>query len=490
MRIALVNIFQISNTFNRRLCGREQFVVSPEIDMGADPLRQFGDADLIKSMIQASRDVNATIVPIFSAVSPTAGRVTSAALDDLRASLKSRLVARSGAFDALVVILSGAMVSETWESADEGILRAARDAVGNELPLLAIWSSQANLSHSMLEIADVNLGFDRTNPVRIEQSARKAIALAMKLHQGSGRPVHELRKLPLLVPLDSQRSSVDPLRPIRALADEFEQASGVLDVSIVPGFPYADTEAAGCSVLVTVEDDRDQASNLANRLRSAIWSSRDAFHSVLPNVETVVHEAMLNDRGSMLIADAGDDPGAGATGEGTGMLWALIDLGAPAATLALIVDPAAVDAGIRAGVGRTITFDLGGAFDRRAGYPIEVKARVLRISDGRVSLGSGEALDLGRTIVFEVEGRHGGQVDVIVSERAVEPSDPEIFRALGIDLDRKKIIAVKSSWRFRSSFAAEASQMVATTTPGITTPVFAYFDFQRIPRPIFPLDPF
>jgi len=64
-----------------------------------------------------------------------------------------------------------------------------------------------------------------------------------------------------------------------------------------------------------------------------------------------------------------------------------------------------------------------------------------------------------------------------------------MFQALGIDLARKKIIGVKSSWRYRVEFDGLADHTLATTTPGITTPVLAYFEFQQIPRPIYPLDP-
>jgi microcystin degradation protein MlrC len=487
VRIALVRIFQISNTFSRKFCDRDQFELAYEFGTGSAS-RKSGISHLTESMIRAAAEMNVTIVPILSAVAPASGRVTNAALDEIVAEMNSRLADRSRAFDALVVVMSGCMVSEDWKSADELVLRAARGAIGGQIPLLAILSTQANLNQALLETADLSLSFDQTDPVQVERTARKALELAVRLSQVNQKPVWEMRKLPLLVPLGGQRSSTEPLVVIGALAAEFADYSGVLDVSIFAGFPYADTEDAGCSVLVTAESDREQASNLANRLRAAIWTSREAFHEPLPNIETVVHEAMLSEDGPTVIADAGDDPGAGASGEGTGVLWALIDLGARDATLALIVDPVAVAAGIGAGIGSQITIDIGGAIDRRAGYPIEVKAWVRRIADGRVMLASGETLELGRAIVLVVEGRHGGEVEVIVSERSVEPSDPEIFQAFGIDLATKKIIAVKSSWRFHAAFAAVGAHLMPMTTPGITTPVLAYFDFQRVPRPIYPLD--
>lgn len=63
-----------------------------------------------------------------------------------------------------------------------------------------------------------------------------------------------------------------------------------------------------------------------------------------------------------------------------------------------------------------------------------------------------------------------------------------MFEALGIDLAAKQIVAVKSSWRVRENFGNLAASILETTTPGVTTPVLAFFDYQRIPRPIYPLD--
>ena len=488
MRIALVRIFQISNTFSKRLCDSDQFEFAHGFGTGSTT-PQSEISHLTESMIHAAEAENITIVPIFSAVAPASGRVTNSALEKIVSGMIGRIAEQSNSFEALVILLSGCMVKDDWTSADTIVLSAARGAIGSGVPLVAVLSSLANCSQKLLEIADLSLGIDLTDPQQIGRTARSALEIAALLSQRAQRPVWELRKLPLLVPLGAQRSAEEPLKTVVTLAAEFRKYPGVLDISIFPGFPYSDTVDAGCSVLVTTESDREQASNVANRLRTAIWTSREEFHEPLPNIETVVHEAMLADGGPTVIADAGDDPGAGAAGDGTGMLWALIDLGARDAALALIVDPAAVEASVRAGIGNEVKIDLGGTFDRRSGYPIEVKGRVRRIADGRVTRANGETLELGRAIVLVVEGRHGGEVEIIVVERAIEPSEPQIFWELGIDLASKKIIAVKSSWRFNTEFATVAAHMKETTTPGITTPSLAYFDFLRVPRPIYPLDP-
>ncbi|HEX7102278.1 MAG TPA: MlrC C-terminal domain-containing protein, partial [Nitrolancea sp.] len=349
-----------------------------------------------------------------------------------------------------------------------------------EQSVVVIWSSLANLSEATIEQCDLCLSYSLRDPEDAGRVGRKAIDLLRRLDREGIRPQRAFRKLPLLLPPVAWRSDSEPVRTIEALAHDFGVQEGVLDVSIFAGYPFADGVGSGLSLIVSTNAEIDLAPSLATRLRTAIWTNRDAFFTEPVNIEMAVHEAMQSIDQPIIIMDAGDDPALGAASEGTGMLWALIDLGARDATLATIVDPDAVATAIEAGVGSALTFDLGGAFDRSAGYPIAVTASVRRI------LGASDA-GLGRTVRLDVEGRHGGNVEVIVCEQPVEPT-PELFEALGIDLASKQIVAVKSSWRVRQTFSPVSSHVIETTTPGITTPVLSFFDYRRIPRPIYPLD--
>jgi len=431
-------------------------------------------------MIQAADGVKTTIVPIFEAVAPAGGPLTRDASELLIGEFSQRLNDETDSVDALILVLSGCTLNDEGISIDDAILRVARTQLRPGCPIVAIWSNLANLSAGMVAQTDASVSYDLRGAEDAKSAGLRAFDLIRRMVLQEIDPQSEFRTLPLLLPPGAWRADREPLRPIQELAGEFEALDRVLGVSICSGFPYADHTHAGVSLVVTTNADPELASSLATRLRTAIWTNRDAFFAAPANVETAVHEAMPATAHPVVIADAGDDPALGAASEGTGMLWALIDLGAQNAAFATIVDPAAVESAIRAGAGSTITLDLGGKFDRSAGYPINVTGRVRRILD------ASEA-GLGRVVRLDVEGRHSGSVEVIVSERPQEPSRA-MFEALGIDLAAKQIVAVKSSWRVRENFGNLAASILETTTPGITTPVLAFFDYQRIPRPIYPLD--
>ncbi|MGA7671015.1 MAG: MlrC C-terminal domain-containing protein, partial [Nitrolancea sp.] len=201
------------------------------------------------------------------------------------------------------------------------------------------------------------------------------------------------------------------------------------------------------------------------------------------------HDAMLSESAPVTIADVGDDPTFGAAGDGTGLLWALIDLGAQNAALGVIVDTAAVADAVHSGVGSELKIDVGGTVDRRAGYPINVTARVRRIADGCVESADRCVQNVGRAVLLDVQGRHGGRIDVILTERPPVSVETGLFRALGVDLTNKKIIGVKRTTSLRDVPTASGSQVLVTSTPGITTPLLHYFNWEHVSRPMHPLDP-
>jgi len=480
MQIAVANLFHLSNTFNRKPTEWRQWSLEAQIATASIVPLQPATTALIQSMSQAADDAQSTIVPIIEAVAPAGGPLTREAAVSLLSEFSDRLRVHAATVDALIVVLSGCIFDEDGNSVDEAILRAAREALTSERPIAAVWSNLANFGEEMVDLTDLSLSYDLRDTEGAEQVGFKVIDLIQRLRPQEIKIQREFRTLPLLLPPGAWRNDREPFRTVSALASEFESQPGVRDVSITTGFPFADHAGNSLSLVVAADAELDLASSLATRLRTAIWTNRDAFFTEPTNIETAVHEAMQSTMHPVIIADAGDDPVLGAPSEGTGMLWALIDLGAQNAALAAIVDPNAVELAIAAGVASKITFDLGGKSDHSAGYPIEVTASVRRILDASDA-------GRGRAVRLEVKGRHGGSVDVIICEQPVEPT-PELFEALGIDLATKQIVAVKSAWRVHETFSSVAARIVETTTPGITTPVLSFFDFQRIPRPIYPLD--
>ena len=393
----------------------------------------------------------------------------------------------SGKIDAVILVLSGAMTDQAGNSVDLALIEATRRSVGAQTPIVAAFSQWANLNDEVMRSANLAIGVDLTNEAAVDRKADLIVRSVETLADGSVRPVGELRTMRILAPTGSSSAS-EALATAKAMALEFAGQSGVVDVSVFEGFAFADVSHAGMSVMVATDDDQALATSLCERLQRSIWDRRESFSWSPPNVEIVVHDAMLSSSAPVIIAEVGDDPMFGAAGDGTGLLWALIDLGALDAALGVIVDREGVATAIKSGVGTTLKMDVGGTLDRRAGYPINVTARVRRILDGRIGSPDHGGIDVGRAALIEVQGRHGGLIDVILTERTPAEVNAEIFMALGVDLSVKKIVAVKRTLGAQGLSGSKSADFIVTSTPGITTPLLHYFDWERLPRPIYPLD--
>ncbi len=486
MRIALAAIFQLTNTFAPQQTTLDDFIIRDTAGFEGDSDDPFGVARLVRETVAEVERSGHSVEPVLSAVGRTGGPIAPDALDELAEDLSDRLSELTPQVDALILIMSGAALSGNGESAEDTIVAASRAALQPGTPIVALFCPEARLTENLLDSLSLALVIDGQAD-DLEAAVNALPDVVERLRNGEIHPVSKLRRLPMLLSYGARVNGAHALNSLRNLAAEFSNDSDVLGATVIPGFPFVDVADAGTQVLVTTDDDPRMAAQLAERLKSAVWDVREEFDCAPLNVETVVHEAMLSEQQPVVIFDAGDDPAAGASGDGTGLLWALIDLGAPDAALGVIVDPAAVIQSIEAGIGATLQFDIGGGVDRRAGYPVNITATVRNIAEDLPTTGNYLAL-AGRVVLLDVEGRHGGRIDVIVTERAPLSVDPTLFGALGVDLGSKRIVGVKSSGQNRGAYSTIASQILETSTPGITTPSLGYLEFQHVSRPMFPLD--
>jgi microcystin degradation protein MlrC len=142
---------------------------------------------------------------------------------------------------------------------------------------------------------------------------------------------------------------------------------------------------------------------------------------------------------------------------------------------------------VTAGVGTTLTLDVGGKIDPAHGAPLRLTGRVRTVSDGRFvykgPMMRGLAGRLGPTAVLEVGG-----VKVILITHRSQTLDPEMIRFVGIDPERERILVVKSSVHYRAAFEPIAREIIEVDAPGLSSSTLTRFAFTHVRRPIFPLD--
>jgi microcystin degradation protein MlrC len=267
-----------------------------------------------------------------------------------------------------------------------------------------------------------------------------------------------------------------------------ERDPRVVSISVFAGFPLADIPDAGLGIYVVTDDDRTLAEGLAERLARVAWEHRHEFlHRAAP-VPEAVRRALEAAGGPIVLADMADNTGGGAAGDGTEILRELVRVGARSAVVACLWDPAAVRACVAAGVGARITLDVGGKVDDRHGAPLAVTGTVRTLSDGRFvhkgPMMRGLPGCLGTTAVLDADG-----VKVILISYRWQTLDPEMIRFVGIDPLAEKIVVVKSTIHYRAAFEPIAREIIEVDAPGLSSSNLARFEFKRVRRPIFPLDP-
>jgi microcystin degradation protein MlrC len=350
--------------------------------------------------------------------------------------------------------------------------------VGDSTPIVACLDLHENISELMVEQASV-LETYRTYPhVDMgDTGARSADLLDLLLKQGLARfPASAMRRTDFLIPPVWGCTLVDPAKSIyQHLVDQIH--GEVEAVSLACGFPLSDVPEAG-PVVLAYGFDETRVNAAADSLLAEIEQRESEFGGRLYNAQEAVSEAMrlsVGASGPVMLADSQDNPGGGGPGDTTEILRSLVQQHAQDAVVGMISDADAAQAAHRAGTGATINISLGGKSGYLGSYPLTAEFQVLAVSDGRFRatgpMLDGAEMDLGLTALLEVGG-----VRVVIGSKAVQTLDQSMFRHLGIEPARQKIIAIKSSIHFRNDFQEISAAVLPVISPGPVT-----IDLSKVP---------
>jgi len=486
VRLFLAMMSHETNTFSTLATGRAQFEAR-DLHYGGEILETFrGTGTCLGGMIGVAERAGATLVPSVAAAASPAGRVTA----DIYRHVLDRIVAdlhSAGRLDGVLLDLHGAMVPEGLDDGEGDIIAAVRRTVGAGVPIAVTLDLHGNLSSAMVAEASLLHGYKTYPHVDMSERGAEATGRLLEIIGGRLRPTAAFRKPPLLPPLGNQGTARGPMRRLYDLAGEMERDPRVISVSIFAGFPFADIPDAGLGIYVATDGDQRLADRLADELAGVAWEHRAEFLHTATPVPEAVARALAAEAGPVILADMADNTGGGAAGDGTEILRELIRAGARSAVVACLWDPAAVRVCESAGVGRRVTLAVGGKVDDRHGAPLVVTGTVRTLSDGRFvhkgPMMRGLPGRLGTTAVLDVDG-----VKVILISYRWQTLDPEMIRFVGLDPVGEKILVVKSTIHYRAAFEPIAREIIEVDAPGLSSSNLSRFAYERVRRPIFPLD--
>lgn len=489
MRIVAAQLSHETNVFSAVPTDMAAFEAST-VRRGAAILAEERDTNtFFGGAIAGAEQHGFELIPILSVWATPSGMVDGPTLRALIDELVTG-IQNAEPFDGVLLGLHGAMVSELDRDADARILEAVRDVVGNERPLVATLDLHANISPRMVDAATVLIGYDTYPHIDMAARAEEACGRIVQLVRGEILPAAALVKPPMLP--TSQRMTTDrsPMHDLIELAHEWEAKPGMIAVTVAGGFPPADVEEAGLSVLAYADDDPLLAVEAAEAIADLAWNVKDQFLggvSTFEEAATAIRRRKPDDK-PLVLVDIGDNPWTGGPGDSVELMRFLLAEGVQNAALALVADPIAVETCIAVGAGNRVKLQLGARTDKLHGEPISVDATIVLLTDGRYvndgPMMAGVQVDLGPTAVLGIDG-----IEVIVTSRAETPIDLNVFRANGIEPLKKSVLALKGKGHFRAAFEPISSQVILVEGPGITGADLSRLPFRHLSRPIWPLDP-
>jgi microcystin degradation protein MlrC len=296
-----------------------------------------------------------------------------------------------------------------------------------------------------------------------------------------------LAKPPLIINIMTHDTSTEPLRSFMERARELEKQPGILAVSLLPGFAYADVEQMGPSVIVVTNNEPQKARGEADRLAAALWEARQQFVRELPDARQAVTLALQAERPPVVLVDTGDNVGGGSAADGTVVLSELLRQGATDSVVCLFA-PNEVTQCAAAGVGAEIALSVGGNVDCLHGEPIAVKGQVRVLHDGiyvepQPRHGGRRVHRMGLTALVELAGRNL----LVLNSQPHPPFSLGQLTCLGVRPELQRVLVVKAAIAYKAAYAPIAGTIIEVDTPGLTAVNPRRFDYQHIRRPMFPL---
>ena len=429
--------------------------------------------------------------PILVIGSSPAGPVEENFLNKFLGELEKRLK-KMGQVDGVYICQHGAAVATHTHDPDGEMFKLVRRIVGPKVPIVATLDLHANISQQMVDETDLLIGY-RTNPhVDLFERGQEAAHCMLELFSGIKLYKHWI-KLPLVAP--SVTLLTDDDQPYGDLIREGQRYIGgdIINVTILAGFAFSDTPKNGMSFLVYSRESSKNAEMVTQKLAQKAWDERDRYKTNMISLSTatkLAKEVSDNPRlEPLLFADPADNPGGGGRGNTTFILKEFLEAGVQNCVFSVFFDLYAVGAAFEAGVGSKINITLNENETNQFSEPLSIEATVLSLHSGKFKgkygMVAGTTADTGRTAVLGVEG-----IQLICISKRQQCRSSDFVSAFGINPTNCRTVVVKSRGHFRAGFKHifNPNQILEIDVPGLTSPNLSCFDWEYLPRPVYPMD--
>lgn len=484
-RILIAECKQEVSTFNPNLSGYDDFGV------------RFGDQILdyhravrneVGGAIGVFDQAGVEMVPAYSAFFITSGgtlsqsawqRIATEFLDSIR-----KHVATGEPIDGIYFCMHGAMASEQECDPEGWLLAQTRAIVGQQIPIVVSLDLHGILTDQILTHCDAIVAYHTYPHVDFYETGQRAARLLLRIVSGEVRPVTAKVSIPALVRGDELITATGKFGEAIRMAQQAQNGPAGLSAGMFIGNPFTDVPSLKCYSFVVSDGDPELASKGALAIAENFWSNHRTMQVPLVSLAEMSQQLISGIQGTVGLVDAADATSSGASGDSNAILRELIRVGYGGRTLLPIVDRAAVESAFSAGIGATVSVDVGGTLDRARFEPLAITGKVRLLSDGDFRSESfGEVWRAGPTAVLE-----SGNFMLVASSRGVNLYDRSFFFAHGQNPAAFDAVVIKSPHCQPHMYADWCSKMILVDAPGSSSANLPYLGHTRCQRPIFPLD--
>ncbi|PAW90469.1 MAG: microcystin degradation protein MlrC [Pedosphaera sp. Tous-C6FEB] len=488
-RVLIAGLFHETHTFLEGSTGLADF----EVRQGEELLACRGDASPLGGILESAQRFGWTVLPTVDFRASPSATVQDAVVETFWEEFRRRAEPELlRGVDGICLVLHGAMVSASLPDVEGELLARLRTLPGAaRVPVFGVFDLHANFTERMARHADCLVAYRENPHTDGRESAQRAATLLQRCLTTGEVPRLTFASVPVIWPPTGTGTAGEPMRGLEALARQLETRPGIWAANVVAGFSFADTFDTGVSFsVVSTASEAEARAALAELCALAVRNQQQGNVSD-PPVDEVLAKLVPTPPGLTVLVEPSDNIGGGAPGDGTGLLRALLRHQLPACAIA-INDAEAVAHLATLPLGARTTLPIGGKGSRLDAGPLVLEVELLSRRDGRFQLEdkqshlasmAGDAFDMGPCAVV----RHAG-VTILLTSRKTPPFDLGQWRSQGLEPRDFSFLGVKAAVAHRRAYDPIAARMLWVDTPGPCTSNVRSLPYQRVRRPVFPLD--
>ncbi|ADV81329.1 M81 family metallopeptidase [Terriglobus saanensis] len=413
--------------------------------------------------------------PVLVASAVPGGPVAMETYQAIKAGYLSRLKTLLP-LDGLFLPMHGAMFVDGMEDAEGDWMEATRKLVGQDCLMSASYDLHGNVSQRVVDNIDMFSAFRTAPHIDREETMIRACDMLVQSLQQNLRPTIVWAPVPVLMPGERSSTEWEPGKRLWAPLATLNNQPGILDVSMLVGYVWADEPRSTASVVITGVAPAKQK-EIATGLAQKYWDARKEFQfgTETCTVDECVVRAMQAKTQPAILADSGDNPTGGGNSDRAEVLEVLLRKKATNVVFAGITDRPAADACYLAGIGATIPLSIGATLDPKGSRPVKANATVkflLPVKD-----------PLLREAVVQIEG-----VTLVLSARRRPYHDILDFTRLGLEPKSFKIIVVKSGY-LSPELKPLANPSLMALSDGAINQDIVHLPANRLRKPTYPFVP-